>query len=314
MYFAHLDGQEEEVVRAFDQSLASIDPVALQGGLIERLVAVSARDLLLEEVRRELVEAPLSLSSMQRLATLMDSTVLPPIALTVEVERLVVLDVIARVYTDDGRGNGMLIPHLVGELGEQQDSFLESVLANNRTMGRAFITHFFMHERFPSKRETTDRCHRYFDRMARWLSLTPSQRDQDDGNPGDILEEARTQYDLAMGISVAPLDRLSGVLLKTRTRESATRAMLAIEMYRAERGDLPDSLGNLVPKYLREIPLDAYAEPEPLRYSRKAGGYLLYSVGADRKDDGGTPPSDPNEAYLPRTVRGVDAVFSDVKK
>jgi len=40
-------------------------------------------------------------------------------------------------------------------------------------------------------------------------------------------------------------------------------------------------------KYLPTIPTDIFAEGAPLHYYRKGGGYVLYSVGANLKDDDG---------------------------
>ncbi|WP_148076081.1 hypothetical protein [Bythopirellula goksoeyrii] len=67
-----------------------------------------------------------------------------------------------------------------------------------------------------------------------------------------------------------------------------TRLAAALAVYRAERGEYPEQLTALVPGILPEVPLDLYVG-EPFRYERKPdGGYLLYSVYRDGKDDGGT--------------------------
>ena len=65
------------------------------------------------------------------------------------------------------------------------------------------------------------------------------------------------------------------------------RAAIAIERYRlANRGELPATLGGLVPAYLAAIPIDPYSG-QPIHYARLADGYQVYSVSFDRKDDGG---------------------------
>ena len=72
-----------------------------------------------------------------------------------------------------------------------------------------------------------------------------------------------------------------------------TRAMIAADLFRAERGDWPRDLEELVPKYLAEVPEDPYTG-RALRYRRLeqadefGRGYVLYSAGVDREDDGGT--------------------------
>jgi len=109
---------------------------------------------------------------------------------------------------------------------------------------------------------------------------------------------------------------------ESTARLRCLQALLAIERYRAERGDLPASLTDLVPAYMPSVPLDPFDGCE-LRYRVTRGrmikwwsnlrrntadeteypayyqdfmdvlgrGYMVYSVGANRVDDGGTPLS-----------------------
>ena len=70
----------------------------------------------------------------------------------------------------------------------------------------------------------------------------------------------------------------------------AAQAALAIERYRLGTGSaLPDSLAQLVPKYLAAVPEDPY-DGKPLRYKKLSPkGYVVYSIGRNRLDDGGVP-------------------------
>lgn len=81
-----------------------------------------------------------------------------------------------------------------------------------------------------------------------------------------------------------------GLLGHLATAESCRRMVvtaLAVKRYAIRNGRLPDSLGQLVPGFMREVPAD-YMDGMTLRYrSRADGGFLLYSVGLDCKDDGG---------------------------
>ena len=65
-----------------------------------------------------------------------------------------------------------------------------------------------------------------------------------------------------------------------------TRVAFALAACKAERGRYPESLDALVPEYLKEMPRDAFVD-QPLKYQRQGGGYLLYSVGPNMKDDSG---------------------------
>jgi hypothetical protein len=68
-------------------------------------------------------------------------------------------------------------------------------------------------------------------------------------------------------------------------------AELAVRAYQVETGELPDSLEELVPRYLNAVPRDPFRDA-PLQYWRMASDYIVYSVGADGQDDGGLPGPD----------------------
>ena len=70
------------------------------------------------------------------------------------------------------------------------------------------------------------------------------------------------------------------------------RTAVALERYRfAHQNRYPDSLNALVPEYLPAIPEDIFADAPP-QYHRRGEGYVLYSIGSDRKDDGGSTKDD----------------------
>jgi len=68
--------------------------------------------------------------------------------------------------------------------------------------------------------------------------------------------------------------------------ESMVPVVFALAAYRADHGSYPADLAALVPKYLPAIPVDLFSGG-PVRYKREDKGYVVYSVGINRKDDGG---------------------------
>lgn len=88
------------------------------------------------------------------------------------------------------------------------------------------------------------------------------------------------------------LPSLSKAMERSATAVAELRAAqtgLAVERYRLGNGQrLPDSLPQLVPQYLVAVPADPF-DGEPLRYKRSSPkGFVTYSVGPNRQDDGGT--------------------------
>ncbi len=61
---------------------------------------------------------------------------------------------------------------------------------------------------------------------------------------------------------------------------------LAVERYRRTHGRWPEALSDLAPAFLKAVPADPF-DGQPLRYRKDKEGVVVYSVGEDRKDDGG---------------------------
>ncbi|HEY7426877.1 MAG TPA: hypothetical protein VH682_21755 [Gemmataceae bacterium] len=71
-----------------------------------------------------------------------------------------------------------------------------------------------------------------------------------------------------------------------QTQLRCAAVALAVERYRQANGDWPNSLAALVPGQIARIPADPY-DGRPLRYRRGIQVVGVYSIGPDRKDDGG---------------------------
>jgi hypothetical protein len=75
-----------------------------------------------------------------------------------------------------------------------------------------------------------------------------------------------------------------------------TRIVCALEQYRAKHRTYPAALEELTPIFLHTVPNDVI-DAAPMRYRRGEGsGFLLYSIGGNRKDDGGS--------FVPEKGRG----------
>ena len=61
---------------------------------------------------------------------------------------------------------------------------------------------------------------------------------------------------------------------------------LAVEKFRRQNHELPPQLADLVPKFINQVPEDPY-DGKPLRFKRLPKGFVIYSVGGDRTDQGG---------------------------
>jgi len=83
---------------------------------------------------------------------------------------------------------------------------------------------------------------------------------------------------------------LGGIAAGAGTELARIRSMktaVAIERYMRDHAEtLPDSIDRLVPAYLASTPIDPFTG-RPVVLRAEAGGYSVYSVGTNGKDDGG---------------------------
>ncbi len=118
---------------------------------------------------------------------------------------------------------------------------------------------------------------------------------------------ARQPYGLHLPPPRLPTDPINRSLLPVFTQsqlkdvESETQnglllLALALHAFRLEHGHYPELLPELAPSYLKKLPDDPFGVQETFKYHLKGESYVLYSVGPDGKDDGGTPIDDPRQA------------------
>ncbi len=83
-----------------------------------------------------------------------------------------------------------------------------------------------------------------------------------------------------------PWKRMWAREASSRAAFAVAKAQLAARLYLLEEGHLPSDLGDLVPRYLPEVPTDPF-DPGALRTKTAEGTLIIYSIGPDGLDDGG---------------------------
>ena len=90
--------------------------------------------------------------------------------------------------------------------------------------------------------------------------------------------------------TATPRARLEGFVLGSVTQTASLnclRTAVAVEEYRRDHQErVPEALSELVPGYVASIPVDPFSGKSVLLKADR-GGYTIYSVGANRRDDGG---------------------------
>jgi len=79
-----------------------------------------------------------------------------------------------------------------------------------------------------------------------------------------------------------------------------TDVFIAVERFRRNHDrQPPPSLEALVPDFLPELPIDPF-DGLPLRFRLDSTDVVIYSIGSDRKDNGGQVENDPTKEIVAR--------------
>lgn len=192
-------------------------------------------------------------------------------------------DVLQRVYTDDGRGNGHITAAGLRFLNElTSDPLPSSVERSISPLAAALIA-----DRASTRRE-------YHALMAATIAAARTPPWTWTRLPGDEIDEKvdvfmwRERYPTIFLLMPALGRAASSAHRFSQTRD-ATLTAIALELHHRRAGSYPATLDALVPSLLPSMPLDMF-DGAPLKYTLRDGRPLLYSIGTDRKDDGGRAP------------------------
>ena len=139
---------------------------------------------------------------------------------------------------------------------------------------------------FDQNRVRTTR--RYWQMLSNHLAWTgtPAVRnwlDEPDSPPYTAGPYSFLEYEFNPRLSFR---RLIPALIRCTARVHMARTAVALERCRQRRGTYPATLAELVPEFLASVPPDPI-DRQPLRYRRlpDTGGFVLYSIGLDGRDD-----------------------------
>ncbi len=118
--------------------------------------------------------------------------------------------------------------------------------------------------------------------------------------PGYLPVDAGDRYAQELLLPISPVMRAR--FEQIGVQDGMLMTALALQAFHTEHGKYPTALEVLTPYYLHHLPDDPFAPGGLLRYRLTPTGYLLYSVGPDGQDDGGTPSADGRGGGLPLSL------------
>jgi hypothetical protein len=282
--------------------------VARGGTLIEELVGI-AIDQIASNTDLAFIESA-GLPSDKIMACLKDLQALPPmpsIAEKIDVtERLTYLQVIQMLRRDASKSIGILNDPTL-KLTEEEKKALEKIdwepaIKNATQWYDRIIAAIRLKDRVAREKE--------FDKIDKELEMLVKESKEPGRLSKVILENvkdgnnvAKVISDVLIGLLMPAFRKLVAAQDRTMQKERNLHLAFALAAFKSDQGKYPAKLADLGPKYLATVPDDLYSG-KALIYKPSDKGYLLYSVGANGKDDDGrdaadNPPGDDLRVKMP---------------
>lgn len=287
VFDAELALEERDITRwmaNFDALLGMGAQCRGEGILISTMVGLSIQELAMTLVSRALAQQPGDLSDAEwaRVAHALAAAKDPQAPLrALEFEATSFEDVLQRCFTDDGNGDGRLTP---------EGARLLALLSGNN--GREFndAAGLAMASVTAGRRENREMYLRFIEAARADAALPLAERKGVD--PDGILAAwgplERQRY-APVNLMMPSIDAALAAFSLSEARLDTLAAAIALELHKRRQGTYPTELAAIVPEMIPSVPRDPY-DNAPIRYALRDGKPLLYSIGVDRKDNGGVVP------------------------
>ncbi|MEM7452887.1 MAG: hypothetical protein AAF456_00905 [Planctomycetota bacterium] len=202
-------------------------------------------------------------------------------------ERAMVLDILQRVYTDDGNGDGRITPDgmdvltiIQGMLAHEIEQaggfegFMQTVKRAAAPVALAFM---------PGRRDMTDAFNMMFDKAED--NFYRPLYEYDIAEIEEEVESLGHEYFLLKQL-VPAYQQIRLAMFRTVGNQGGMEMAIAAYRYRRAYGEFPETADQLVGEFLDEIGEDP-VDGSQLKYKRTEDSFIVYSLGVDADDDGG---------------------------
>jgi len=266
--------------------------------LVEELLGLGLSGIGHREILRIASRHSLSAADLARLQRQVDEVYRGAFPLmSVEGERIVLLDTVQHLFTEGGPGGGHLVPDAGLVAAIKGDEPLEPV--DGMLWKALAVVHAGRHRTVAKAREL-------FALQSETATRTPYEN-RETGGADAFLTSLSTRYHL-IDVLAPAMNRAAEFAFRGRAVHEATLTVLAVLRYRADKGSCPVSLDELKQAgYIAAVPRDPYSDG-PLLYKTANGDFTLYSVGPDFEDNGGKSGKD-KAGRIETWDRDPDTVF-----
>jgi len=266
----NIDKAMKDIVTCYRFGLHQIGPNLLVAQLVGIAIRTIALDTTYKILDRTKVDSDL-LKTLQRqiehLST--DESYIPDI----RAEKFCMLDIIQRMFTDDGKGDGRILT----------SAEILSMISDSTTLTQEEI------QSIPElrRRQTIETVEKLYEHLDFIVQKSPWQWKNEKIEPEKKIEKIMDGNPLVK-IFCPAFVRVAQIFAQRKAQADALTTTLALLRYKADKGRLPEKLDELVSAgYLKALPTDPFSG-SPFVYKRLGDDFMLYSFGIDCDDDGGT--------------------------
>ena len=275
---------------------------ASRATLIEQLVGMAISSLAEKPLRELAASEALSPQDLLRIQQALAGAFAGSYpTIDYRLERYCFLDITQRCFTKGGPGGGQLIPDEFRDLLDfagagMRDHQLLLMMASPLTAGRD---------------ATVAKAMEFYDMADRVAEMTPYEARKEDARQwvDTYVDDTSYRYPLVR-MFIPSLLRASELSWRARAEREATLTIFALQRRRRDKGAYPKTLHELAgEQYIDALPQDPYSDGT-LVYKPRDGGFILYSVGHDFEDNGGTTKPPLNDAWKGwNHLDGEDYIF-----
>ncbi|UCF44474.1 MAG: hypothetical protein JSV99_06080 [Planctomycetota bacterium] len=256
--------------------------------LIAQLLGMAVDGLATQAAFQTLDSAIINSKTLARFQSQLEQVPQPDVTNSFQAEKLSAYNAVQSVFTDDGTGDGRLIPHKLFTYREYlklhgavtKPGFYSTIPVIYLRTVWASLNH-------PTRRETLQLVEEVYELLDQLAGKTPWQMSQQ-GTSYDKQLQDLIHHNYFVRSRFARRGRMCEIYHRCIATNDALITTIAILRYKADHNQFPDNLDQLVSAgYMKELPMDPYS-PGPLTYKRIGNDFKLYSLGSDFDDDGGT--------------------------
>jgi hypothetical protein len=256
--------------------------------LIAQLLGMAVDGLAIQAAFQTLDSNVIDSKTLAHFQSQLEQAPRPDITNSFPAEKLSAYDAVQRVFTDDGAGDGRLIPHKLFSYREYLK--LHGAVSEPRfysTIPVIYLKTVWASLNHPTRRETLQLVEEVYELLDKLAGRTPWQMSQQ-GTSYDQQLQDLTHENYFITSRFARRGRMCEIYYRCNATNDALITTITILRYKADNNQLPDNLDQLVSAgYIKQLPMDPYRSG-PLTYKRIGNDFKLYSLGADFDDDGGT--------------------------